>query len=760
MTLDAQGRPLSRRERIGLLAVFVLAVLARCLDFERVLLPDGEVVFAVGDAFYHARRALYSFLEFPDLLRFDPCINYPDGARIPHPPLLDWTTAAFARLFGSEVSTFEHAAAWAPVFLSSLSVFPIVALGRCVASTRVGLIGATLYALMPICINYGQLGNFDHHALAGLLGACLVLTFVRVLKIAAGESGNLVASIALLAGLRVAMMLTWTGSLLYLIPGDAVLLLVASSTQNPRISKALGWGALVSAGVILPFVVMLGDDTAARFLAVELSMLHVLLYACFAALCLANGFTGARWPDATPVRRFIRLLALGLPIAALGLLLPGVFAGLHAGLQFLGANDGYTETVVEQLPIFWGEGSYSLAVAHARMGALVYLLPLVPVAFWRLRSNSERDFTTWFLAGWTLLFGYLAFGQVRYTFDFAPAGCVGYALIIVNVAGRLEARGVFRRRQGAVAVLIAAGLLAPSIGGFYAPLVGLNMHGLRGDLDGVDRALLSVAGSQMRFAQLVAAATDDDGICTPDNGPRPGYGIVAHVGLGHALHYTGRRATPADPFGPYIGQENFDTVQRLFESKNERRAARLMERLSSRYVATAMDSIPRASVSLRVRLHEGDGSFKDAIPQLGRFRLVTEGPVGGVAMSTMFGDEREGFSPYKLFEFVPGAIIEFQSEPQSQMTVELPLKTPSGRRFAWRGVARADEDGRIQLRVPYANPAGRRQEQFTGRVDRVEPLGPYTVHVNERSFRVHVSEDEVQSGAIVYARTFGAEDSN
>jgi hypothetical protein len=277
---------------------------------------------------------------------------------------------------------------------------------------------------------------------------------------------------------------------------------------------------------------------------------------------------------------------------------------------------------------------------------------------------------------------------------------------------------------------------------------------VRGDLEEIDTALLSVAGSQMRFAQLVDAATEDLGRCEPGEGGRPGYGILAHVGLGHALHYSGKRATPADPFGPYIGQENFDAVGRFMESHSERRAERLMKKLSARYVATAADSIPRPRVSLWVRLHESDGSFKDSVPQLGHFRLVTEGPLGGVGMSTLFGDDVEGFAPYKLFEFVPGAVIEYFTEPGGQMTVELPLKTPSGRRFVWRGAAKADEKGRVQLRVPYANPKASDRSTFKQRVDRVESLGAYKVRVGERRFRIPIDEEQVQTGATVYARKF------
>ena len=88
------------------------------------------------------------------------------------------------------------------------------------------------------------------------------------------------------------------------------------------------------------------------------------------------------------------------------------------------------------------------------------------------------------------------------------------------------------------------------------------------------------------------------------------------------------------------------------------------------------------------------------------------------------------------------------------MTAELPVKTPSGRRFVYRAVARADDAGRARLRVPYANAQDRPRSKIKQRVDRLEVLGPYVVRQGERRFHVHISEAEIQSGATLHARGF------
>ena len=61
------------------------------------------VVFAIGDAYYHAHRALVSFVDFPRFLAFDPCLNWPDGAAVPYPPLFDLVSAGLARVFSDSI---------------------------------------------------------------------------------------------------------------------------------------------------------------------------------------------------------------------------------------------------------------------------------------------------------------------------------------------------------------------------------------------------------------------------------------------------------------------------------------------------------------------------------------------------------------------------------------------------------------------------------------------------------------------------------
>ena len=66
--------------------LFLLAVAVRALPWARVF--SGErVYFYVNDAYYHARRILWSAEHFPAALNFDPFVNYPHGGEPIWPPL-------------------------------------------------------------------------------------------------------------------------------------------------------------------------------------------------------------------------------------------------------------------------------------------------------------------------------------------------------------------------------------------------------------------------------------------------------------------------------------------------------------------------------------------------------------------------------------------------------------------------------------------------------------------------------------------------
>jgi hypothetical protein len=137
------------------------------------------------------------------------------------------------------------------------------------------------------------------------------------------------------------------------------------------------------------------------------------------------------------------------------------------------------------------------------------------------------------------------------------------------------------------------------------------------------------------------------------------------------------------------------------------------------------------------RLHLEDGLATSGAARWEHFRLITEGPAGGVPLTDVLGIPHRRVIPYKLFEIVQGALLEVEAEPGEVVEASLTIATPLRRRFVYRAEAVAGADGRARLRVPYATDA----------VTPTHALGPWRVQAGAQRASVAVPESVVAQGA-------------
>jgi dolichyl-diphosphooligosaccharide--protein glycosyltransferase len=264
-----------------------------------VLAPDGGVYFEASDGAYHARRALYSFARFPAVLSFDPYIAFPDGAPVPMPPLYDWLLGGLARAIGSSVETFERVAAWVSPVLGSLTVLPVFSIARGVGGVGTGLGAAWLYAMLPGAGLLATLGNPDHHAAVALLAALWLASSVAETRRERSRGVHALAHAAVVAS----MLLTWSGSLVYLGLGEGTRFAVAAVASG-RPARLFGQAAsaTVAALLVAPWLAATGAAKG-PFASTTLSWLHVGALAALAALCLATGALAHARPEPRPIFR-------------------------------------------------------------------------------------------------------------------------------------------------------------------------------------------------------------------------------------------------------------------------------------------------------------------------------------------------------------------------------------------------------------------------------------------------------------------------
>ena len=496
-----------------LLLACLVGLLLRATNLPAVFPPDGAlasdgwIVLGKDDSYFHARRALYAFENFPAILEFDRYLAYPRGAAQPAPPLHDWLIAGTARLFGSDLRTFELVAAWiSPVLgaLFSLSAFWIAA---SLAGARTGLLASWLVAVLPAGALITSLGNCDHHATVALLASFWVAASLRELRV---SGGRLVAHGLLHAAIVTALVLCWSGSLLYVAIGEGARLIAIVSCR-PRQERffAMAGSDLLAAVAISSWLLQSAPPLGGPLTSQTLSWLHPIALLWFAVVALTLGSLERLRPAGRPTTRLGRAALIGSCAALPLLALPEIRDALATGLDFVGKDDVWAETNSEQMPLFHDASKRVAASATTRFGYLVYAIPLIPLLVARLGFRARVESRgPWLLAFlWVLSLGALSLSQIRYATDFAVLAAVGFALLLREAHMQL-ARGIGRRPSLAFTTVFALVMLIPAYSHF-APRISRTVEYRFGDEVAESSARLPVTWTSYAFARTVREVTPE-----------------------------------------------------------------------------------------------------------------------------------------------------------------------------------------------------------------------------------------------------------
>jgi dolichyl-diphosphooligosaccharide--protein glycosyltransferase len=708
---------------IALALVMLLALSLRISNRDEVFTGSEGALIRAGDASYHARRALYSFVNFPAVLTFDSYVAWPDGATVPMPPLYDWTLAAVARLFGDTEAVFEQVVAcWSPL-IAALTVIPVYAIGRMVAGPSVGLGAALVYGVLPPGLARSLLGDIDHHATVALLGSAWLVTSLALLRPRIGAAA-LARLAAAMAPLRAALLLSWSGALVYVLIGEGALLLAAATDGRRALTWAQAAGALGAAALLTPWLVASGAGISAT----NLSWLHALLLLATAAVAAGAPAFARSWTEGSVLRRLAATIGLALLVGSLLLLAaPGALDAIAPAFDFLSKQDSWAARNVEQSWLFARpptSGSAPLWHAYGYLAWVIPLTPLAPLLLWRDREQRPRAVC---LACWLAALGVLTVWQARFGSDFAPVVSVAFALILGALASA-TARILPRVPVSAVALALGIVLLWPALP--FGPLRRLAAS----DPQAPPERLIAPEASQIRFMQLVREATPKtSGFFDVEE--QPEYAVLCKPSMGHTLVYHSRRPSVATGFGPYLDRFKYLHALRFYQVASKQTALELLEATGARYVVTyARDAT--GSRRFTDRLHLGDGLFGEEAPSQ-RLRLVVEGPMKGTPDPLHFpAGVPERVMPYKLFELVRGAEIVGLAPPGTEMRVAAQIATNTGRLLPFRALVLADAGGFARLRVPYpTEPSAPTRTR-----------GAYRVALGDAHHRVHVTESEVREG--------------
>ncbi len=721
------------RRWAGLALVVLVGLATRMVPWSMTFTAQGVRFRSDTDPYYHALRAQRIAANWPRVPWTDPSMNFPYGARIPWPPLFDFTIAALAKAAGATAADPERVArvaAWLALAIG-VALLPLVAvLGERLLGGGLWLDAALLVALLPANVRFGAVGAADQHGAELLLSCGIFLAFVSSWKgRAAGPPRKWAGPVTL--GVLVALAFwNWLGSALYLLVLVAVVglwhvIAPAADAAARGMCRALFVGGLVAAATLALSIALLAPPETLRQGGLNgLTGLHVAM--CAVAAAFGGLLLAARRGEKprSPSRRFVEAAAAAALALLPALAVPPLREGIAHGLAALSRGNAWYASISEYRPILFS-GARSLAqdlrTVFWAFGLGLFAMPLALLPMWRRWRQSEADRPgLFFLFVWGAAFLALTLTELRFQLYLAiPLAlwiCVALRSLGDAAARRWPSRAAALRVAVPVAgvLLVASPALPHDASGGYAE-----------QLPGFESDLFPALQWLRRVPSLDAS--------------RPS--VMAEWAVGHAVQYFAGKPVIVTPFGTDLdegvrtpehpsGLEDWAAF--LFASNPEAAEAVLSRRgagfvvlrspknevisgyrfatpatppvadLSSDWLAGPSPSVrPEFFGLVASRLYFFDGmSRDDAGPSMGGYRLLYESP----------GAEWVGNLPpahlYKIFGVVPGARISVRgAAPGGVVIASARIQTNQGRVFEWKTRSPVDAAGRATLRLPYATGA-------------------------------------------------------
>jgi dolichyl-diphosphooligosaccharide--protein glycosyltransferase len=732
------------------LLLFALAAAVRTIQWPTVLPVEG-LYPPEPDAYYHLRRIWYSVVNFPDLLTFDPYLNFPHGANVIWTPPFDWLLALGTRLTvgASEIRAMERLVAWAPVVLGGMTVVTVYGLGRRFVSQRAGLLAGILLAFLPAHFNYSRLGFVDHHAAVAWWSTLLLwsaMAFVsRGPEHGAEASPGRRQTLALGLALGGSPLL-WPGALLHVGLVETGLVFRGLGLVGARAAGAfclrLALAHALACVIVAPFGLFRDSATWGAFTPLVLSNFQPLWFAAAAAWFLCLGLLSRTRLGATRLRRAVLAVALGgLGLAAALVAVPELLDRVLQASGWFQKDEHFQLFVAELRPLFVGPKGFDPTLARRGFSDLVLCLPvLFGIVAWRQRRPELRLFLWWTAA----LFG-IAASQQRFSNSFSVAFALLVAAALDRGAEMLSPR--LRGRRGLAALAATLTLLGLALA--FRPAATRYRHDLV-NLVRVARGERPVIDSWSRMNRVRAWTAQWLGRNSPatsgflDTSAAPEYAVLSAWADGHAIRYLAERAPVQDNFGVYGGRENFERAETYFAAESEAEALAVAEDLGVRYV------VVRGGGSGHSRGYTGRSLFQQLFRLRGvgtrnhpRARSGLElGPLLHhrlVFESPPFPGINDGTPRvFSIYEIVPGARIAGHAQAGERVTTRLVLRLRAGDAFVFEQAVRADDQGRYELVLPYPS------QRFS---PDVLPTGPYEITAGARTATLVVSDAAVRAGA-------------
>lgn len=735
-----EGVPMNQiRHAATPVGLFLLAIAVRILSWHSVFQSTG--VHPNGnDPYYHLRRIRYSIEHFPEVLDFDPLMNFPDGAQPIWSPLLDWLIAALLRpIPGIDLpERLESIAVCIPPAIGAATVVLLYFVGLRVYSRSIATLAAVMLAILPAHSFYSRLGAIDHHVLVATVATVMLFIAMRLFRDQpSSDTDN--QGLRWSAGLGfsiAAAVLIWPGCLFHIgvLQCAMILRLVTANEQVTAIAWARRFAVVHLAACLAVYPLSAGNEWLlwGSLSPVVLSDFQPL-YFCVAFLCFVfvSLIWQRGWAASSHVARVVSSGAVAaVVLTALFWAIPDLSVGLADALSWLSKDEDFQSVVNESAPLFAGNAGWLRATMF--LSGFVFLVPLtIPFLAWKFRRQPDQLL----MLGWASAFLTATLLQWRFMNTYSIAHCLIIAIVIDSCRQRLAPRLTTRLRAWS-----ALASFSVIIGiAFYVPVNSYRSH-----FENVTRSLRGQdthpVGTLLHASFVTTAARFLRDHSPPlEDAP---YSVLGPWGDGHILKYVAERPVVQDNFGDDVAPQNFQGAEEYFAARDESSALKIISPMRTRFVlvraAGSGHSRGYTHDSQFTRLYHLKGSSGNpigpggrrypAVEALHRHRLVyRSGPL-------RTGDTE----PYcMLFEVVEGAELVGRANPGADVRVSLGVEPRAGGRFEYVVSTSANAAGVYTARLPYSN---------TSATPDVRVASHYRIRSGKQSRTVSIPEAAVLEG--------------
>jgi dolichyl-diphosphooligosaccharide--protein glycosyltransferase len=99
----------------------------------------------------------------------------------------------------------------------------------------------------------------------------------------------------------------------------------------------------------------------------------------------------------------------------------------------------------------------------------------------------------------------------------------------------------------------------------------------------------------------------------------------------------------------------------------------------------------------------------------------------------------------KIFEHVPGAVVQGSAAPGTRVVAQAPIMTNMNRAFLYQQSNTSDAEGRFTLVLPYSTEG----PIANGTNFDTKPMSAYQLYVGDRQAELRVPEEYVLSGEVI-----------